>query len=130
MRSIKSNSHSSKISSEFNTRLNKLKSHEKVRAIVLLQTEKSQPSQSKNRSSLNRQATIDLIRRTAGAALSDIDEILSRFDGKRLAEQVSALGSIPVETTAEGIRALAESEHVKAILEDQAISSLPKLKQA
>jgi hypothetical protein len=38
----------------------------------------------------------------------------------------NALGSIPVETTARGIAALAASEHVKAILEDQPISLLAK----
>ena len=48
---------------------------------------------------------------------------LERFDGKRLAN-VDALGCIPVEITASGVLALAASEHVKAILEDQPISLL------
>jgi hypothetical protein len=41
--------------------------------------------------------------------------------GERLTDDVDVLGSITVETTAEGIKALAASEHVKAILEDQSI---------
>jgi hypothetical protein len=130
MRSIESDIHNSKISREFKARLNNLKPEQKVRAIVMLRTEKAQPSRMKVRSTSNRRAIIGLVRRSAEAALSDIDEILNHFDGKRLADSVSALGSVPVEATAEGIEALAKSKHVKAILEDQAISSLPKLKQA
>lgn len=120
----------SKISREFKARLNHLKPEQKVRAIVMLRTDKAQPARSKDRSSSNRQAIINRVREAAESALSDIDGILKRFDGKRLAGRVSALGSVPVETTGEGIKALARSEHVKAILEDQAISSLPRLKQA
>ena len=120
----------SKISREFKTRLDHLKPGQKVRAIVMLRTGKARPMRSKGRSGPDRQAIIDLVRRTAEAALSDVDGILQRFDGKRLAESVSALGSVPVETTADGIKALAQSEHVKAILEDQSIASLPRLKQA
>jgi hypothetical protein len=70
----------------------------------------------------NRQATIKAMRKSGEQALPDIDRILARFDGKRLAAKPDALGSIPVETTAAGVIALAASEHVKAILEDQAIS--------
>jgi hypothetical protein len=58
--------------------------------------------------------------------LGEIDGILERFDGKRSAD-VNALGSIPAETTARGIAALAASEHVKAILEDQPISLLARM---
>ena len=39
-------------------------------------------------------------------------------------ERANALGSLPVETTSSGILALAESGHVKAILEDQEFSLL------
>lgn len=120
----------SKISREFQARLDHLKPEQKVRAIVMLRTKKAQPVRSNDRSVSNRQAIIDLVRRTAEAALSDIDSILERFNGKRLEGGVSALATISVEATADGIKALAQSEHVKAILEDQAISSLPKLKQA
>jgi hypothetical protein len=62
--------------------------------------------------------------------LPDLDHILERFDGKRLGTSLDALGCIPVETTAEGIYALAASKHVKAILEDQPISLIPQPGQA
>jgi hypothetical protein len=68
---------------------------------------------------------IDDNRKSAEAALPDIDGILKRFNGKRLATSPDALGCIPVETTAAGITALAASERVKAILEDQPISLIP-----
>jgi hypothetical protein len=44
------------------------------------------------------------------------------FIDKKLTTNPDALGSISVETTAAGIAALAASEHVKAIIEDQAVS--------
>ena len=73
---------------------------------------------------------INAVRQSAETALPDIDEVLRRFDGKRLSNNVSALGSIPVETTPAGIKALATLDQVKTILEDQPVSSLPKLKHA
>jgi hypothetical protein len=53
--------------------------------------------------------------------MTDIDSILKRHDGRRLARRPNALGSMPVETTAAGIKALASSRWVQAILEDQPI---------
>ena len=61
-------------------------------------------------------------RKSAERALTDIDAILKRHDGRRLARRPNALGSVPVETTAAGIKALASSRWVQAILEDQPIS--------
>jgi hypothetical protein len=75
-------------------------------------------------SRVSRQATIAIIRQSAEPALLEIDRILERFDGQRLAASADALGCVPIETTAAGITALAASEHVKAILEDQPISLL------
>ena len=57
------------------------------------------------------------------------DDILTRYDGKRLATSADALGCVPVETVAAGIKALAESEQIEAILEDQPIKPLPKPKR-
>jgi len=62
------------------------------------------------------------MRSSASAALGEIDEILKRFNGRRLSEQPSALGTLAVETTVAGISALTESDHVKAILDDQPIA--------
>ena len=61
------------------------------------------------------------VRQAGSAALDSIDKILAGHDGKRLANGAGSLGTVPVETTAEGIRALAESDQVKAILEDQKV---------
>jgi hypothetical protein len=62
------------------------------------------------------------VRRLARPALLSIDRILHRFRGRRLAQGADALGSISVEATPAGIEALAASEYVRAILEDQPIS--------
>jgi hypothetical protein len=69
---------------------------------------------------------VEKARQAARAALPDIDRILEVYGGKRLSEDVDALGSLTVETTAEGVRALADSEHVKAVLEDQPIFRSPQ----
>jgi hypothetical protein len=49
---------------------------------------------------------------------------LKRHHGKRLKSEIDALGAVPVITTATGINALTGSEHVKAIIEDQALSQI------
>ena len=58
---------------------------------------------------------------TSAHTMDDIDEILKKHDGRRLARRPDALGSLPVETTAAGIRALARSRWVQAVFEDQPI---------
>ena len=68
-----------------------------------------------------RKSAIASIRNAANTALRDIDAILDRHEGKRLSEP-NALGSVPVETTADGIRALADSSLVQTILEDQSVA--------
>lgn len=112
----------SKLSREFAARLLRLNPEHKVRAIVMLRTENARTPSTKARTRGTRQETINAIRKSGAHALANIDRILERFDGKRLAAGPDALGSIPVETTADGISALAALEHVKAIFEDQAIS--------
>jgi hypothetical protein len=56
--------------------------------------------------------------------MMEIDRVLARFGGRGLAERVDALGGLPVETTPAGVRALAATEGVKAILENQTVSLL------
>jgi hypothetical protein len=110
-----------KISPEFAARLEHLGPREEVRAIVLVRTTgpDSRPDPPQNRE--ERKALARAARPSAEKALDDIDGILARCQGQRLADHPDALGSLPVETTAAGIRALASSRWVKAILEDQAI---------
>ena len=114
-------SQQSAISREFSARLDLLKPKQKIRAIVLLRTKETGPTSARRPSRFARQTAIKTIRQSATQALEDIDAILQQFDGTRLAQTPDALGSIPVETTCPGIKALANSPHVKAILEDQPI---------
>jgi len=118
------NQASSAISREFSARLDKLKATQKVRAVVMLQTGGETKISVGRASSPEREAAIEQVRQAARALLPHIDRILERYDGQRLTEDVNALGSIVVETTAEGIKALAASEYVKTMFEDQSIHRL------
>jgi len=113
-----------KFSDAFATRLHRLKPGQKIRVIVMLQTENSGILLSRTRARRDRTAVSASIRKSAQKTLPEIDGILERFNGKRLAMSPDALGCIPIETTAAGVIALAASEHVKAVLEDQQISLL------
>ena len=110
-----------KISPEFASRLNRLGRRDKVQAVVLLRTGDAAKPSRKRQSRAEREAAVEAIRSSAGQALVEVDDILERFDGQRSADSPDALGSIPIETTAAGIKALASSEWVKALLEDQPI---------
>jgi hypothetical protein len=110
-----------KISPEFAARLEHLGPREEVRAIVLVRTGGAQGPTAASQSREGRKAAAEATQRSAEQALDEIDGILARFHGERLARHPDALGSLPVETTAAGIRALASSRWVKAILEDQPI---------
>lgn len=111
-----------KIGPEFAVRLKRLAPQQKIRAIVMLYTKGVSELPGQRQSHVERQKAIEEIRKSVAPVLADIDDILERFDGRRLANSPDALGSIPVESTAAGIAALAASKHVKAILEDQAIT--------
>ena len=117
-----------KISAEFSARLARLKPADKIRAIVMLEVERGGKARARRISPAQRQAAIDAIGESAKEALVEVDDILLRFEGKRLALTANALGYLPIETTRAGIEALAESEQVKAVLEDQPISLLRKPK--
>jgi hypothetical protein len=110
-----------KISREFRVRLGRLKPRDKVRAIVMLRAEDHGAPRARRPSRAERQARAELISWSAEAALPEIDQILERFDGHRLAEHPNALGAVPVETTADGVIALARADCVKTILEDQTV---------
>src|SRR3972149_7763698 len=113
-----------KISREFAARLNGLGPHQKVRAVVMLETGSAVKAGAGRRPAAVRQAAIASMTEAADEALASIDGSLRRCGGQRLAKSANALGAIPVETTVTGISALAASKHVKAILEDQPISLL------
>src|ERR1051325_5481186 len=104
MRHTNEASQTTKLSPNFVARLDRLGPQQKVHVIVMLRAKDTGIKTTQPRSRADRQATIEAIRQSAEPALRDIDRILERFDGRRLAE-VNALGSIPVEATARGIAA-------------------------
>ncbi|MBD2235014.1 hypothetical protein [Phormidium tenue] len=111
----------SKISPEFAARLTQLEPQEKVRAIVLLKVNEPENNTGKHPSRVERQANMKALQESAEQSLETIDGIIKLFDGHPLVEHPDLLGSIPIEITAAGINALAKSDAVKAVIEDQAI---------
>jgi hypothetical protein len=120
------NTHS-KISREFSRRLDRLHPRDKVRAIVMLRADGNGRGAAARPSRAERQDAAERVCQEAEAALPEIDQILERFDGHRLAEHPNAIGAIPVETTVRGVIALAGADCVKTILEDQNILPLADL---
>ncbi|WP_445633313.1 hypothetical protein NSTC745_04965 [Nostoc sp. DSM 114161] len=121
-----------KLSPEFAARLTSLEPQQKVRVIVLLQVQDAQTSLNKRQSRSERQAAIKAVRESAKQALENIVEIIQNFDGQPLTEHPDLFGSIPLEISVAGVNALAESEAVKAVMEDQSIypihlSNSPKI---
>lgn len=109
-----------KISSEFACRLNNLAPQQKVCIIVFLKVENLDKPMSRQ-SRIERKAAMEGIRNSAKQALGYIHKIIQDFGGKQLADSPDALGSIPVEISAAGVEALAESDAVKAVVEEQEI---------
>jgi hypothetical protein len=112
------------LSREFAARLDSLGAKQMVRAVVMLRTSETGAAESSRPRGQQRAEVIEKVRQASQVGLPDIDRVIEQFGGKRLSEDADALGSIIIETTAEGIRALAASVHVKAILEDQSIFRL------
>jgi hypothetical protein len=110
-----------KISSQFSARLSRLGPKDKVHAFVLLRAGGPGSRSGRRQTRAEREAAVKAARKKSGQALDDLDEILKKHDGRRLARRPNALGSLPVETTAAGIKALARSRWVQAVLEDQPI---------
>jgi hypothetical protein len=113
-----------KISSQFETRLRELGPDEKVRAVVFLNLELPSRRTSARTKLAQRRKFIGRIRESSKEALGELDEILGGKRGRILQSEPDALGSIPIEATADGLRAVARSKNVRAILEDQAIGLL------
>jgi hypothetical protein len=122
-------SNNDKISPAFKARLDRMNPREKVGVLVVLNPRDTDGASGRRQSPAERQAAIDAMRKSVEPALAEIDRVLELFGGKPLAPHVNALGSVPVETTAEGITALADLEPVKSILEDQPISLLSNSKR-
>jgi hypothetical protein len=117
-----------KISPELDKRLAALSTEDRIHAIVLLELprDRDRDSGGARPTRAQRREIMHRLRDHGEQVLPEIDSVLTRFGGHRLADQVNALGSLPVETTAAGFRALAASDRVKAILEDQPVSLLTR----
>ena len=110
-----------KISAQFSARLARLGPEDKARAFVLLRAGGPGSRSGRRQTREEREEAVKAFRKSAGQALDDLDKILKKHNGRRLARRPDALGSLPVEATAAGIRALARSRWVQAVLEDQPI---------
>jgi len=119
-----------KISPQFSSRLSSLSEDQTVRAVVLLHGPSIQGPPEDRRNRAIRMERIARMRDSSGEALEELDEILKSFHGKRLGAKPNALGTVTVETTPQGVRALATSDRVKAILEDQKVTLLDRAKQS
>jgi hypothetical protein len=117
-----SKSPQSKISPEFARRLARLAPAAMARAIVLLDTEPAPATATGRPSKAARKAIAETIQTAAAPALTEVDRLLERSGGRRLAPGPDLFGSIPVEAPASTLLALAGSEQVRAILEDQPVS--------
>ncbi len=113
-----------KISPEFEARLARLEPDQTVRVIVLVRPPNERAGGGLRQSPAQRQAAVAAQQQAAEAALQDIDATLERLGGRRLSESANALGSVPVETTVAGVKALAGSDRISAIFEDQKIHRL------
>jgi len=112
----------SSISSEFSARLKQLDPQQRMRVMVVLRAAGPAVERGRRQSSVQRRARIETIRDATEHAVKTIDGILERFHGRRLSAEVNALGIVPVETTVAGVKALASSDQIKAVLEDQPVA--------
>ena len=113
----------SKLSQEFAARLDSTPAHEILYAVVLLEP-RQERSRSHRHTSRQRRAAVGALRKACRHVLVDLDEILSNCGGRRLDDEVSALGTVAVEATPAGIKKLARLKDVKTVLEDQNVSLL------
>ena len=95
-----------------------------VRAIVVLNIAPKRRGPSRRQNSHERAAAISAVKTAASRLVREIDRLLDEAGGRRTSENPDALGTISVETTPEGIRRLAASDHVRAVLEDQPLARL------
>lgn len=113
-----------KISTAFSARLDGLHPTAKLIAVLVLHRENSSASSGRRQTTAQRQEAIKRCIAYSEQALGLVDSILSCNGGLRNDSHPDVLGTIAVETTAAGIKELAVLDAVKAILEDQPISSV------
>ena len=124
MKTMLQASRAAKISPVFDKRLASLPPDVPVRAILVLRAHVQPNTPERRLTREERQARIQAMRRSAQASFATIDAILHRLGGSRLSDQPTALGTITVETNPVGIFALAETDEVQAIFEDQPLERI------
>ncbi len=107
-----------KISPSLAEALPELGDEQVTRIIVLLETPGVQPSPPGRRNG-RRSKDFESIRAAARPALASVDETLATHGGRRLSEDVDALGSISVDATRATVSALSSLPDVRAVLADQ-----------
>lgn len=118
-------SYEGKISPKFAAKLSSYPPNATVRAMVLLQRENPQTLNNSHRQSRQeRKAAIQAMQESVKQSWEIVDRIVRDFNGKTLAQSPDALGAIPIEITPDGIKALASSDAVKAIMESDRIYPL------
>lgn len=110
-----------KISDEFAERLASLSPQDQVRAVVLPAPYLVSGSNGARVRGEERQALMREARTRTEETFSEIDTVLAGAGGQRLTERGNALGFIVVETTADGIAAIAGLGWVGTVMEDQSI---------
>ncbi len=115
-----------KISREFAARLEGRAPDEMVRAIVMLETQPAARGAGRRALRTQRKKLTEAMQRSVEAAADDIAEVLEKFGGRQLGHRLDTLGSLAVETTPAGIKALSECPRVRGILEDQSLSLISK----
>ncbi len=110
-----------KISTEFLDRLSRLNPKQNIRVIVMLYTSE-RGKKSRHQPRAERKKAMESILEASRKAIPEIDAILKRYGGEKLASTPDVLGCLPVETTVSGVNALTFLKEVKAVLEDQPIS--------
>lgn len=116
-----------KISPEFAARLNSYPPTARVRVIVLLKSANLQiTNNSQRQNRLERKAAIKVMQDSVKQSWEIVDRLITNFDSKKLATKPDVFGAIPLEITPPGVRALALSDAVKAVIENQKIYSPEK----
>ena len=97
-----------------------------VRAIVVLETERTTKGIGRRALRTQRKKLTEAAERAVEAATDDIANVVKKYGGHLLAGKLESLGSLAVETTPAGIKALTDCPQVRAILEDQSISLISR----
>lgn len=114
-------SRTGKISDEFADRLASLPDNQKVRAVIMPAPYLVSSGEGRRVRGEERQARVREARTRTEETFSEVDAVLAETGGQRLTERGNALGFIVVETTADGITAIADLQWVGTVLEDQPI---------